>query len=160
MAQSSREIYWSAILADFRRSGLTHVTFCHCAASSSIHIASSALITGTEHGRVCWMCPPSNHRPKENRLKLAQVKVVTIIDLLPITIMDGSRSLQRAVVPVATSPLSRIVVPFPLVFRCRNGERTDDLAHTLVDHGTSFCVEPHRPCPRSLAKLEVSPPSS
>src|SRR5271157_1973098 len=28
MAQSSREIYWSAILADFRRSGLTHVKFC------------------------------------------------------------------------------------------------------------------------------------
>jgi hypothetical protein len=27
MAQSSREIYWSAILADFRRSGLTHVEF-------------------------------------------------------------------------------------------------------------------------------------
>jgi hypothetical protein len=28
MAQSSREIYWSAILADFRHSGLTHVEFC------------------------------------------------------------------------------------------------------------------------------------
>ena len=28
MAESSREIYWSAILADFRRSGLTHVEFC------------------------------------------------------------------------------------------------------------------------------------
>src|SRR6476469_6572546 len=28
MAQSSREIYWSALLADFRRSGLTHVEFC------------------------------------------------------------------------------------------------------------------------------------
>jgi hypothetical protein len=28
MAQSSRKIYWSAILADFRRSGLTHVAFC------------------------------------------------------------------------------------------------------------------------------------
>ena len=28
MAQSSREIYWSAILADFRRSGLTHLEFC------------------------------------------------------------------------------------------------------------------------------------
>jgi hypothetical protein len=28
MAQSSREIYWSGILADFRRSGLTHVQFC------------------------------------------------------------------------------------------------------------------------------------
>jgi hypothetical protein len=29
MARLSREIYWSAILADFRRSGLTHVEFCH-----------------------------------------------------------------------------------------------------------------------------------
>ena len=28
MAQSSRELYWSAILADFHRSGLTHVEFC------------------------------------------------------------------------------------------------------------------------------------
>ncbi len=28
MAQSSREIYWSAVLADFRRSGMTHVRFC------------------------------------------------------------------------------------------------------------------------------------
>ena len=28
MAQSSREIYWSAILADFGRSGMTHVQFC------------------------------------------------------------------------------------------------------------------------------------
>ena len=28
MAQSSREIYWSAILADFHRAGLTHVEFC------------------------------------------------------------------------------------------------------------------------------------
>ena len=28
MAQSAREIYWSAILADFRRLGLTHVEFC------------------------------------------------------------------------------------------------------------------------------------
>jgi hypothetical protein len=28
MAHSSREIYWSAILADFHRSGLTHVEFC------------------------------------------------------------------------------------------------------------------------------------
>ena len=28
MAQSSHKIYWSAILADFRRSGLTQVEFC------------------------------------------------------------------------------------------------------------------------------------
>jgi len=28
MAQSSRELYWSGILADFRQSGLTHVQFC------------------------------------------------------------------------------------------------------------------------------------
>jgi hypothetical protein len=28
MALTSREIYWSAILADFRRCGLTHVEFC------------------------------------------------------------------------------------------------------------------------------------
>jgi hypothetical protein len=28
MARSSRQIYWSAIIADFHRSGLTHVQFC------------------------------------------------------------------------------------------------------------------------------------
>lgn len=28
MAQSARASYWSAIIADFRRSGLTHVEFC------------------------------------------------------------------------------------------------------------------------------------
>ena len=86
--------------------------------------------------------------------------MVTIIDLLPITIIDVSRGLQRVLVPVASSLLSRIVVPFPLVSRWRNGERTDDLAQTLVDHGTSFRVEPQRPCPRSLAMLKASPPSS
>jgi hypothetical protein len=29
MARSSRQLYWSAIIADFHRSGLTHVQFCH-----------------------------------------------------------------------------------------------------------------------------------
>ena len=28
MAQSAQAIYWSALIADFRRSGLTHVEFC------------------------------------------------------------------------------------------------------------------------------------
>jgi hypothetical protein len=28
MAQSAREIDWSAILADFQQTGLTHVEFC------------------------------------------------------------------------------------------------------------------------------------
>jgi hypothetical protein len=28
MAQSAQAIYWSAVIADFRRSGLTHVEFC------------------------------------------------------------------------------------------------------------------------------------
>jgi hypothetical protein len=62
--------------------------------------------------------------------------------------IDVSRGLQRVVVSVASSLLSRIVVPFPLVSRWRNGERTDDLARTLIDRGTSFCVEPQRPCPK------------
>jgi hypothetical protein len=43
--------------------------------------------------------------------------VFTIIDLLPITITDASRGLQRAVVPVASPLLARIVVPLPLVCR-------------------------------------------
>ena len=47
------------------------------------------------------------------------MKVVTTIDLLPITIIHVSGGLQRAVAPVASSLLSRIVVPFPLVSRWR-----------------------------------------
>ena len=35
MAQSSRRVYWSAILADFRRSGMTDVPICPPAASPS-----------------------------------------------------------------------------------------------------------------------------
>jgi hypothetical protein len=89
-----------------------------------------------------------------------RVSVITIVDLLPITIIDVSRGLQRAVVPVASSLLARIVVPFPLVSRWRNEERTDDLAQTPVDHGTSFGVEPQQACPRSLAMLKGSPPRS
>ena len=50
------------------------------------------------------------------------MRVVTIIDLPPITIIDGSRGLQRAVAPVASSLLSRIVVPFPFIPRWRNAE--------------------------------------
>ena len=61
---------------------------------------------------------------------------------------------------MASFLLSLIVVPFPHISRCRNQERTDDLAQTLVDHGTSFCVEPQRPCPRSLGKLKVSRPAT
>jgi len=40
MAQSAPAIYWSAIVADFRRSGLTHVEFCrrrHLSLSSFRH---------------------------------------------------------------------------------------------------------------------------
>ena len=45
---------------------------------------------------------------------------------------------------MASSFLSRIDVPFPFISRWRNGERTEDLAQTLADHGTSFCVGPQR----------------
>src|SRR5437763_908774 len=63
------------------------------------------------------------------------VRAVAIIDVLPIMIIDVCRGPQRAVVPVASSLLSRIVVPFLLVSTWRNGERADDLAQTLVDQG-------------------------
>src|SRR5208282_4294652 len=46
-----------------------------------------------------------------------------------------------------------IVVPFPVVSRWWNGERTIDLAQTLIVHGTSFCVEPQRSCPRRRTAL-------
>ncbi len=70
------------------------------------------------------------------------MRVATINDLFPITIIDVSVGLQRTVIAVASSLPSRIVVPFPLVSMWRKGERTVDLAQTLVDHGTSFRVEP------------------
>ena len=43
------------------------------------------------------------------------------------------------------------MVPFPHISRRRNGERIDELAQTVVDHGTSFSVELERPRSRSLA---------
>jgi hypothetical protein len=62
----------------------------------------------------------------------SHLRVVTITDLRPITVIDVGRCPQRTVVPVASSRLFRIVVPFPLVSRRRNGERTDGLAQTLT----------------------------
>jgi hypothetical protein len=53
---------------------------------------------------------------------------------------------------VASSLLSRIVVPFPHISRSRNGERTDDLAQTQVitaHHSVSSLSDPARdasPC--------------
>jgi hypothetical protein len=87
-----------------------------------------------------------------------QLRVVTIIDLPPITIIDVSRGPRSAVPPLASALLSGIIVPFPLVFRWRNGERTNDLAQTLVDHGTSFCVGPQRPCTKSRSTLRACRP--
>jgi hypothetical protein len=86
------------------------------------------------------------------------MRVVTKIDLPPITIIDVSRGPQRAAAPLASSLLSQFVVPFPLVSWWRNGERTDDLAQTLIDQGTSFCVEPQRPCPKPGTTLRASRP--
>ena len=60
------------------------------------------------------------------------MRVATRIDLISITIIDVSRGLQKTVVPVASSLLSWIVVPFPLVSRWRNAEPTDELVQTLV----------------------------
>src|SRR5208337_3379984 len=51
-----------------------------------------------------------------------------------------------------------IVVPFSVVSRWWNGERTIDLAQTLIVHGTSFCVEPRRSCPRRPIALHGTQP--
>src|SRR5208337_2625154 len=51
-----------------------------------------------------------------------------------------------------------IVVPFPVVPRWWNGERTIDLAQTLIVHGTSFCVEPQRSCQRRRTTLHGTRP--
>jgi RHS repeat-associated protein len=50
-------------------------------------------------------------------------------------------------------PVPRFAVPFPVVSRWRNGERTADLAQTPIDHPTSFCVDHQRPCPTSRTRL-------
>ena len=84
------------------------------------------------------------------------LRVVTIIDLLRITIIDVSRGLQRAVVPVASSRLSRIVVPFPLVSRWWNGDGPMiSLRPSLITerHSVSNLNDLAReasPCPRDL----------
>jgi hypothetical protein len=73
MVQSSREIYWSAILVDFRRSGLTHVEPCRQGLDlrPSVSLCQPSSLV-TEVGGVFAFRPPSNHRPKRYGLKLAE----------------------------------------------------------------------------------------
>jgi len=92
--------------------------------------------------------------PSKGPLKCRTFTAHPVLSAVPIP--NGRR--EGGVRPRAGIVKSRIVVPFPLVSRWRNGKRTDDLAQTLVDHGTSFCVEPQRLFPRSLAMLKESPP--
>ncbi len=86
-----------------------------------------------------------------------RVRVVTIVGLLPITIIDGSSGWKQWFAHGRSTgglfSLLLIVVPFPVVSRWWNGERTIDLAQTLIVHGTSFCVEPQRSCPRRRTAL-------
>jgi hypothetical protein len=81
------------------------------------------------------------------------MRVVTIMDLLPIAIIEGSRGLHRPEYRRPVLSLLLIVVPLPVVTRWWNGEGTIDLAQILIVHGTSFCVEPQRSCPTSLALI-------
>jgi hypothetical protein len=59
MARSAHEIYWSPILADFRRSGLTQVQFCE-RRGVSIHAFRSWLY------RLRPGLPPVRSRPRAN----------------------------------------------------------------------------------------------
>ena len=63
MALTSREIYWSAILADFRRSGLTHVEFCRLRLIS-LHSFRKWLY----HLRPEWEFPRQHHPGRQRHL--------------------------------------------------------------------------------------------
>ena len=60
------------------------------------------------------------------------VRVVTMIDLLPITMIDVSRGLQRALVPVASSLLSRTVVPACLLLAGNDNGPMISLGPSLI----------------------------
>jgi hypothetical protein len=72
MPRSAREIYWSAIIADFRRSGLTHVQFCRLR-KISIHSFRSWL----------YRRPPAAPPAKTDRPSLPAVPLFLPVHVRP-----------------------------------------------------------------------------
>ena len=87
----------------------------------------------------------------------AMTSTVPVNLLLPLTGWRGV-FLLLAALTLASALLVLIVVPFPVVSRWWNGERTIDLAQTLVDHGTSLCVDLKRSCPNPRTTLRATRP--
>jgi hypothetical protein len=76
-------------------------------------VAGVAAVTG---GKPPALPVPSGLRPKQPNIKKharRAVRVITIIDLLSITIIDGSRGLHMAEVAVASSLCSGSSFRFP-----------------------------------------------
>jgi hypothetical protein len=79
--------------------------------------------------------------------------VVTTVDLPPITIIDVSCGLPRAVVPVASSYRSRIVGPFPRVSSRRSGNGP------VLSLRPSLITDPHSVSSLNDLAREASPSS-
>jgi hypothetical protein len=113
MAESSREIYWSAILADFRRSGLTHVEFCQLRCVS-IHSFRDWLY------RLRPGLPP--RRPRSDRPAPAPpTKRADTPAFLPVHVRP------RPLAPISDHQVAQTPAPLELVL--------SDRAHLLVPAG-------------------------
>jgi hypothetical protein len=106
MAQSSREIYWSAILADFHRSGLTHVEFCRLR-RVSIHSFRDWLY------RLRPGLPP--RRSRTGHTSTTPSPTETVPSFLPVHVCPDSLA------PLSDHQIARPPAPLELVFsdRCQ-----------------------------------------
>ena len=113
MAQSSRQIYWSAILADFRRSGLTHVQFCQLR-RISIHSFRDWLY------RLRPGLPPRRSRARHNSSTASSTQADTPA-FLPVHVRP------RSLAPIADHQVALPPAPLELVL--------SDRAHLRVPAG-------------------------
>lgn len=101
MAQSSRAIYWSAILADFRRSGMTHVQFCSVR-RISIHSFRSWLY------RLRPGLPPRRPRSSHTSTPTPPPPANDPPPFLPVHVRDRARAATTADIPHIDPPSSSL----------------------------------------------------
>jgi hypothetical protein len=120
MAQSSREIYWSAVLADFRRSGMTHVQFCS-ARRISLHSFRTWLYRlrpglPPRRSRDPRTSPPPPPSPKP--------PAATPPAFLPVHVRPGPPAIPAAAGLAAPAPPLELVVDDRYHLRCQRALKT------------------------------------
>jgi hypothetical protein len=105
VAQAARELYWSAILADFRRSGLTHVQFCQLR-----HISLHSFRSWLYRLRP-GLPPPRRRSPHRSGSPIHVPKPTDPPAFLPVHVRTTPQ------LPCADRSASRSHPPLELVFR-------------------------------------------